>query len=153
MLIFASTDDRYSQILFLALYIWFYAYSDGAFQKEEVFCYSDDVCCETNNHFPLKERVECMDARSGPTLKNQKSIKSFFSPKGGAFFSLLRPCLGLPLLQTILWESIVLSKLDEVTVTKATQIHGASNVIFVYALQKPETATEHTIPYHNRCSE
>ena len=59
----------------------------------------------------------------------------------GAFFSLLRPCLGLPLLQKILWEPMVVRKSDGITVTKATQIHGASNVIFVYALQKPETAT------------
>ena len=28
---------------------------------------------------------------------------------------------------------------------KAIQIHGASNVMFVYALQKPETATYHII--------
>ena len=34
-----------------------------------------------------------------------------------------------------------MSKPDAVTVTKATQIHGASNVLFVYALQNPETAT------------
>ena len=59
----------------------------------------------------------------------------------GTFFSLLRPCLGLPLLQKILWESMVVSKPNRVTVTKATQIHGASNVIFVYALQNPDTAT------------
>ena len=58
-----------------------------------------------------------------------------------AFFSLLRPCLDLPLLQKILWESMVVSKQDVVTVTKATQIHGASNVMFVYALPKSETAT------------
>ena len=59
----------------------------------------------------------------------------------GAFFPLLRPCLGLPLLQKILWESMVVTKPDAVTATKATQIHGASNVMFVYAIQKPETAT------------
>ena len=59
----------------------------------------------------------------------------------GAFLSLLGHCLGLLLLQKILWESMVVSKQDVVTATKATQIHGASNVMFVYALQKPETAT------------
>ena len=59
----------------------------------------------------------------------------------GVYFSLLRPCLDLPLLQKILWESMVVSKQDAVTVTRATQIHGASNVMFVYALPKPETAT------------
>ena len=52
MLIFASTDHRSSQIFFLAHYISGFILSDGAFQKEEVFCYSDDVCCDTINHFP-----------------------------------------------------------------------------------------------------
>ena len=75
-----------------------------------------------------------------PPLKNQKSTYGPFSPSG-CLFSLLRPCLGLPLLQKILWESMVVSKPDAVTVTKAPQMHGASNVMFVYALQKPETAT------------
>ena len=42
MLIFASTDNRGSQIFFLALYIWFYT------RKKK---YSDDVCCDTINHF------------------------------------------------------------------------------------------------------
>ena len=64
----------------------------------------------------------------------------------GAFFSLLGPCLGLPLLQNILWESMVVSKQDAVTVTKATQINGASNVIFVYAYRNQKLL--HSIPYH-----
>ena len=52
MLIFASTDHRGSQIFFLTHYTSGFIPSDGAFQKEEVFCYSDDVCCDTINHFP-----------------------------------------------------------------------------------------------------
>ena len=40
-----------SQIFFFALYIWFYT-CDGAFQKEEVFCYPDDVCYDTINYLP-----------------------------------------------------------------------------------------------------
>ena len=76
-----------------------------------------------------------------PPPKKIKNIYRGLFLEVGAFFSLLRPCLGMHLLQKILWESMVVSKPDGVTVTKATQIHGASNVIFVYALQKPETAT------------
>ena len=88
-----------------------------------------------------------------PPLENKKihiHVGAFFA-KWGPFFSLLRPCLGLPLLQI----SVGVHGREQSrcrTATKATQIHGASNVMFVYALQKPETATEHTIPYHNRCS-
>ena len=79
-----------------------------------------------------------------PSLEIQNPYRGLFS-KWGPFFSLLRPCLDLPLLQknsvgvhgfeqTKCWT-------DAVTVTKATQIHGTSNVMFVYALQEPETAT------------
>ena len=75
-----------------------------------------------------------------PRLKNQNPYRGLFL-QVGALFSLLRPCLGLPLFQKILWESMVVSKPYAVTVTKLTQIHGASNAMFVYALQKPETAT------------
>ena len=74
-----------------------------------------------------------------PPEKSKIHIGAFSSSWG--FFSLLGSCLGLPLFQKNLWESMVVSKPDAVTVTKAPQIHGASNVIFVYALQKPETAT------------
>ena len=48
-------------------------------------------------------------------------------------------------------SSMVVCKPDAVTITKTTQIHGASNAMLVYALQKPETSTKHTIP--NRCFE
>ena len=48
-------------------------------------------------------------------------------------------------LRNILKVSMVMCKPDAVTVTKIIQIHGTSNVMFVYALQKRETAT--SIPY------
>ena len=88
-----------------------------------------------------------MAARKRASIGAPPPLKKIKNPYRGlfleveAFFSLLRPCLGLPLLQKILWESMVVSKPDGVTVSKATQIHGASNVKFVYALQKPETDT------------
>ena len=53
MLIFASTDHRGSQIFFYH-YTSGFIPSNGAFQKEEVFCYSDDVCCDTINSFPTE---------------------------------------------------------------------------------------------------
>ena len=43
-----------------------------------------------------------------------------------AFLPLLRPFLGLPLLQIFLLSFMVVSKPEAVTVTKATQIHDAS---------------------------
>ena len=74
------------------MYTSAFIHCDGAFQKEEVFSYSDDVRYDIINHLPEKKKPEA------------------------------------------------------VTATKVSKIHGASNVMFVYVLQKSETATRHIIP-------